>query len=152
MGDVDESFGGEDPFNIFNNIFQQHMQSFMNMNYENDINVNSIFNNIPGFHNLAEESPFGNIHIRVHTFPVNSSERINNKCSNNESDNESVEDIHFGGIFNKLFSKSTNKIEKMNKQKIIYNKPDPIYYDLTVSLSDIYNEKKRNNNISKKIC
>jgi DnaJ-class molecular chaperone len=68
MGNVDEQFGGEDPFSVFNNIFKQHMGSFMNMNYENEINLGDIFSNLSG----VNESPFpfgGNVQFRVHTFP-----------------------------------------------------------------------------------
>ena len=46
MGSVDESFDGEDPFFVFNNIFQQHMSNFMNMKYDDNINLGNILRNI----------------------------------------------------------------------------------------------------------
>jgi len=63
----DFDFGDDlnDPFSVFNDIFQQHMNQFMNMKYEDDINVGSIFNHLSGGKHSV---PFGNVHIRVHTF------------------------------------------------------------------------------------
>ena len=49
MGIVDGNFGDEDPFSVFNSIFKQHVSSFMNMNYDNDVNIGNIFSNISGF-------------------------------------------------------------------------------------------------------
>jgi DnaJ-class molecular chaperone len=164
MGDVDDNFGGEDPFNVFNEIFQQHINSFMNMKYDNNINVNSIFNNIPGFQNIGSNMPFGNVHVRVHTFPVdvmNNNNRINNNSNHEYDTDDDVEEIGIGEIFNKLFNgnktKSNNNIEKeifkketIEKPRIIYNKPDDIVYDINVSLEDIYNFKKKKIVISRK--
>jgi DnaJ-class molecular chaperone len=72
MGSTDDDFDGfdgmEDPFAVFNNIFKQHLSSFMNMQYDKDINISNIFSNLSG---VSQDSlPFGNVHIRVHTFPT----------------------------------------------------------------------------------
>ena len=167
MGSVDDNFGDEDPFNVFNNIFQQHMNSFMNMKYENDINVNDIFSNLTGM--KGKSMPFGNIHVRVHTFPndiLDSNQRINNNSSFNEFHNfsnffeqdeedDDVEDINIGGIFSKFFNKNvktkeTFKQEVPIKTKILYDKPDDIIYDIKVSLEDIYENNKKKITITRK--
>ena len=125
LGDIDDSYADmEDPFHVFNNIFQQHMQSFMNMQYDDNININSIINNIPGFQNA--DLPFGNFHIRVHTFPVDVTNQFiktnehnyeyNNYQSNNnhkninknEDDEDYAEDINIGSMFSNLLHKFTN--------------------------------------------
>ena len=152
IGVVDENFMGEDPFSVFNNIFQQHINTFMNMKYEKDINIGGIFSNMSG---LPEESfPFGNVHVRVHTFPADVfqfNERIDDDY---EEQTENIQS-NIGNLFDKLFqNKNKNNFVSNNnnikqKNKIIYNKPDDIIYDITVSLSDIYNEKKKKINISR---
>ena len=152
MGSVDDNFMGEDPFAVFNNIFQQHINTFMNMKYEKDINIGGIFSNMSG---LPQESfPFGNVHVRVHTFPADVfqfNERIDDEY---EDQPENIQS-NIGNLFDKLFqNKNKNKNNFVNnnikqKNKIIYNKPDDIIYDITVSLSDIYNEKKKKINISR---
>ena len=182
MGNVDETFGNEDPFSVFNNIFQQHMGSFMNMKYDNDINLGNIFSNMSG---LSEESfPFGNIHIRVHTFPTDinndicnnsynsrKDEYANNRRIDDEDDDyrDDVEDIDFspniGSIFNNLFKnmKNKNKNDILRKKtgakpetkpeiktKILYDKPENIIYNITVSLRDIYNLKMKKITIMRK--
>lgn len=159
MGDFDDSFEGEDPFNIFNNIFQQHMNSFMNMKYENDINVNSIFENIPGFQNMSGSFPFGNVHIKLHTFPVDISNNIEQDLYDNISNNN--DGLPFNKLFENLFSKknksnkTTNKItnkinDKINTQKIIYNKPDTIIYNINVDLAEIYEGDTKKITINRK--
>jgi DnaJ-class molecular chaperone len=147
MGVVDENFMGEDPFFVFNNIFQQHINTFMNMKYEKDINIGGIFSNMSG---LPQESfPFGNVHVRVHTFPTevfHYNETLNNDDNyNDESENMKS---NIGNLFEKLFQNKNNSVKNnlqnnKKKNKIIYNKPDDIVYDITVSLSDIYNEKNK---------
>jgi len=143
MGFVDENNIGEDPFSVFNSIFKQHMNSFMNMKYENDINIGEILGNISG---IRENSfPFGNVHVRVHTFPTEVfqfNERIDDEY--NEY-NEYDEQPNMGHLFNKLFQNKEEK-NKEKKNKIIYDKPNDKVYDISVTLADIYNEKK------KKIC
>jgi len=141
LGNIDDEI--EDPFHVFNNIFQQHVQSFMNMQYDDSININSIINNIPGFQNT--DLPFGNVHIRVHTFPVDISNNSSNPMLNNifrdmskerkvtfeneyndDNDNNDVEDINIGGIFSNLFNRFKNQSSKRensnNKREYINNK------------------------------
>jgi len=178
MGSIDDNFGTEDPFNIFNNIFQQHMNTFMNMKYENDINVNDIFSNLTGMQ--GNSMPFGNIHVRVHTFSTDifeGNQRINNNNSFNDDhkfsnifsnfykeedeDSQDTEDINIGGLFSKFFnakketkqsnySKETSKPEVPTKTKILYEKPDDIVYDIKVSLEDIYENNKKKITITRK--
>ena len=124
MGNIDDNFMGEDPFSVFNSIFQQHINSFMNMKYEKDINIGGIFTNMSGF--SEENFPFGNVHVRVHTFPTDEEENINEN------------------IFDKLFTKKNKFVKNIKK-----GKPDDIVYDVTVSLSDIYNENKKKMSISR---
>lgn len=157
MGDIDNNFDGEDPFNAFNNIFQQHMSTFMNMKYDDDINVNNIFSNLTGM--KGNNIPFGNIHVRVHTFPtdINNNSRINNEnkgfsnifnniFDNNNDDDSIAEDVNIGSIFTKIF----NKKMKKNENTILYNKPDDTIYNIEVSLEDIYEMNKKKITISRK--
>jgi DnaJ-class molecular chaperone len=165
IGDVDDNFNDiEDPFHIFNNIFQQHMQSFMNMQYDNNININSIINNIPGFQNA--ELPFGNVHVRVHTFPVDISNNSQNPLLNNifnmnnteknwnenDNDDDDVEDINMGDIFSKLFGKlkQNKKNTKLKKEEYICIKPPDIVYNIEVSLSEIYEQDNKKITINRK--
>lgn len=150
MGNVDDNFTGEDPFSVFNNIFQQHINTFMNMKYEKDIDIGGIFGNMTG---LPQDSfPFGNVHVRVHTFP---SEVFQFNETIDNDNNDACENIqsNIGNLFEKIFQKK-NKLNKIinnqknfqqNKQKnkIMYNKPDDIVYDISVTLSDIYNKKMK---------
>jgi DnaJ-class molecular chaperone len=169
VGSVDDTFGGvEDPFAVFNDIFRSHINNFMNMKYENDINLGNIFSNMSG---MPEKSfPFGNVHVRVHTFTddlynVPNNDKINSLYNdsrridddedfenNSEDDNRFVKP-NLGNIFNNLFNKG-NKIHSEEKTKIktkiIYNKPDSIIYNITVSFSDIYNMKKKKITIMRK--
>jgi DnaJ-class molecular chaperone len=140
-GIIDNDQFGEDPFNNFNEIFKEHINNFMNMKYENDININNIFSNITG---SSAGFPFSNIHVKVHTFPTDifNSENI-------KDIDESSFDNPFS-IFNKIFSKeniseniSEKNINKNINQKIIYNKPETIVYNINVSLEDIYKFEKK---------
>jgi len=141
IGSVDDNFEGDDPFSVFNNIFKDHINSFMNMKYENDINIGNIFGNMSGMSNS-----FGNIHIKVHTFPTD--------INLNESEN--IEDDFFPKITS-LFNKSNNlnnlnnlnKMTDKKKVKILHNKPDDIIYKINVTLADIYNLIKKNITISR---
>lgn len=155
MGSVDETFGDvEDPFSVFNEIFRSHINNFMNMKYENDINLSNIFSNMSG---MPEKSfPFGNVHVRVHTFTndiYNDNKRIDDE-ENLEDEDEFVKPS-LGNIFNNLFNKNNkNHVEENIKTKIktklIYNKPENIVYNITVTFSDIYNMKKKKITIMRK--
>lgn len=133
IGVVDENFSGEDPFSVFNNIFQQHINTFMNMKYEKDIDIGGIFSNMSG---IPQDSfPFGNIHVKVHSFP----KEVFHFNEEIEDEDENIKS-NIGNLFDKLFPKK-------DKNKIMYNKPDDIVYNINVSLSDIYNEKMKKINI-----
>jgi DnaJ-class molecular chaperone len=130
LGSVDESFDGEDPFFVFNNIFQQHIGSFMNMRYDDDINVGNIFGMPQG------AFPFNNIHVRVHTFPTDifQQQQMPQHEAHKENIKNADEDIpHIKNIFKNLFK----------DKKVIHGKPDNIIYNVNVSFADIYNMKKK---------
>ena len=150
MGSVDESFNGEDPFFVFNNIFQQHMSNFMNMNYDDNINLGNIFGNMTGMPDGA--FPFGNIHVRVHTFPTDifpQNEKIFDNTSFQESNEEEFNEMpNLPNILKNLFNK--NKINKESPIKIINGKPDNLIYNITVNLKDIYNKKNKKITILRK--
>ncbi len=176
MGNVDGEIGIDDPFSVFNEIFQQHINTFMNMKYEDDVDINNILGSIPGMHDV--NLPFGNIHIKVHTFPTNMGifENIRNGSSDKNKygeyeDDDDAEDINIGSFFSNIFKKKKdNKYQRKNtdnnryeridenmnerkekiKTKIIYNKPESMVYDIKVSLADIYNMKKKTIVITRK--
>jgi DnaJ-class molecular chaperone len=149
MGNTEDfNFGGEDPFSVFNNIFQQHLSTFMNMKYENDINVDNIFSSLSGG-KMNSPFSFGNVHIKVHTFSdkdfTNPFDMMNNSTNpfdimNNTE--EIDEDTYYKNLSkNKKSSKHTNKTSlKTNIKK----KPDDIVINIDVSFCDIYNEEKKN--------
>lgn len=143
MGSVDESFDGEDPFFVFNNIFQQHMSNFMNMKYDDNINLGNIFGNMTGMPDGA--FPFGNIHVRVHTFPTDvfsQNDKIFDNTHFQENNQEEFNEMpNLPNILKNLFNK--NKINKEKPIKIINGKPDNLIYNITVNLKDIYNKKNK---------
>ncbi len=144
MDDENDYFGmgeGIDPFNVFNSIFQQHINQFMNMKYERDVDLNQLFEKISG-PNVS--LPFGTslpgVKIQVHTFPMGmgmgmgsffpvSSSSFTNDDMNfireeyvmgGDSD-ESDEDIDgVPNLFSELFrraEKEENKNRKTKKEK-----------------------------------
>ena len=120
MGSADDDFDvGEDPFAVFNSIFKQHLSSFMNMKYDNDVNISNIFSNLSGM--PQRNFPFGNMHIRVHTFPTDMF----------ESSSSRVEDDYEEYVPNEEYSKP---------RKILRDKPDDIVQKVVVSFADIYNK------------
>ena len=151
MGNSDDfNFNGEDPFSVFNNIFQQHLSTFMNMKYENEINVDNILNNLSGG-KMSSPFSFGNVRIKVHTFSENDFKNpfdmmnnssnpfdIMNNLSSNVDDDEIEEDMY---NYNKKSSKHSNKSSKNVKTK---TKPEDIVINIDVSFCDIYNEEKKN--------
>ena len=151
MGMVDESFSGEDPFFVFNNIFQQHMNNFMNMKYDDNINLGNIFGNMTGMQ--SEAFPFGNIHVRVHTFPTDifpQNEKIFDNTEFHENQEEEFNEIpHLKNIFKNLFNKE-KKIDKEKPIQVINLKPDNLIYNITVKFEDIYNKKNKKITIIRK--
>ena len=148
FGNVDDILNGnEDPFSVFNEIFKSHINNFMNMKYENDIDLGNIFSNMSG---IPEKSfPFGNVHVRVHTF-TNDIYNDNRRIDEEEytEDEEPIKN-NFGNIFSNLFKNKNKKpnieekVKTITKTKIIYSKPESIIYNINVSFSDIYNMKKK---------
>ena len=149
----DFNFGGEDPFSVFNNIFKQHLSTFMNMKYENEINVDNIFNNLSGG-KMNSPFSFGNVHIKVHTFSdsdfknpfdmMNNSSNpfdiMNNLSSN--TDDEIDEDVY--NNLNKNLSKNKKSSKHSNKSSLnIKKKPEDIVINLEINFCDIYNEEKK---------
>ena len=134
MGIVDGNFGDEDPFSVFNSIFKQHVNSFMNMNYDNDVNIGNIFSNISGM--PKSSFPFGNVHVKVHTFQTDLDPNYD------DEENDDVFRPNIGNLFKNIFNKKSNKTKNI-ETKILYDKPENIVYNLNVSLADIYNLKKK---------
>jgi DnaJ-class molecular chaperone len=139
------NFGDQDPFSVFNSIFQQHLSSFMNMKYENEINVDNILNNLSGG-KMNSPFSFGNVHIKVHTFSendfTNPFDMMNNFASN--INDEIEEDIY--NNLNRKSSKHNNKSSKNNNKQIktkINKKPDDLIINIDIDLCDIYNEEKQ---------
>lgn len=135
MGTVDSNFEGEDPFSVFNSIFKQHVSSFMNMNYDNDVNIGNIFSNISGMHQSA--FPFGNVRVKVHTFQTDLDKEYNGE------EEDDVFRPNIGNLFKNIFKKEQPPQKKNIETKILYNKPENIVYNINVSLGDIYNLKKK---------
>jgi DnaJ-class molecular chaperone len=133
MGTVDGNFEGEDPFSVFNSIFKQHVSSFMNMNYDNDVNIGNIFSNISGMPQSA--FPFGNVRVKVHTFQTDLDEQYNDE-------NDDVFRPNIGNLFKNIFKKKPSETKNI-ETKILYDKPENIIYNINVSLADIYNLKKK---------
>ena len=131
-----EDFGdfGGDPFSVFNSIFKNHMESFMNMKYEKEVNVSNIFSNLSG---MPEDAfSFGNVHIKVHTFPVNNIFEDKRRIDE-DGDADFDEDDDNNNPFMGLFGR------KKSEPKIIYQKPDDIIYNVKASFADIYNNEKK---------
>jgi DnaJ-class molecular chaperone len=147
MGSFDETMdfgGGPDPFSVFNSIFKQHVESFMNMQYENDINLGNIFSNFSGM--PQNNFPFGNVHIKVHTFTPDidksrkSTDILNDIMRSQSSDYIREEQYeHF---------KQEKSVQKPIT-KIIYNKPEDKVYTVKVTYADIYNKIHKKVNISR---
>jgi len=133
MGSFDETMdfgGGPDPFSVFNSIFKQHVESFMNMQYENDINIGNIFSNFSGM--PQNNFPFGNVHIKVHTF---STDNLENAFQQPFQNLNNIQEY--------------TEVKPSSPPKIIYNKPFDKVYNVKVSYSDIYNKIQKKVNISR---
>ena len=136
FGNNDEQFSG-DPFSAFNDIFNQHMSSFMNMNYEKEINIGDILSNLAGFSNFNSSSNFDipnmpNIHVKFHTMHKNPFSFSQHNVENVESE------------YN--YNNNNNNNNNYQEEKIIYADevpPEDIIINLDVSLEEIYSKKKR---------
>ncbi len=155
-----------DPFVVFNSIFQQHMNTFMNMRYEKSFDMNDILHKFAdpqtasAFSGLSGLSGFGGlpgIQIKVHTFPMHSTlneddiEMLKdnfifmdaNNNSDREYDNDDDDENEGFDMFSTLFkglNKKGKKGKKKIEQKIIYDKPEDIIINVKVSLKDILNK------------
>jgi len=168
--------GPIDPFHVFNSIFQQHMNSFMNMHYEKDINLNDIFQNISShsrFTHFPGFQAFPNVKIQVHTVPVfkQSSDMV---FVDEDSDEDYDEDdypqtlpsilsslLHSNlSPHSKKHKKEKKKIKKekikhlnenqnQSQPQIIDRKPENIEICVRVSCKDILNKEKKNIDIER---
>jgi DnaJ-class molecular chaperone len=143
MGSADDDFDGfdgmEDPFAVFNSIFKQHLSSFMNMQYDKDINISNIFSNLSG---VSQDSlPFGNVHIRVHTFPTDVFEINQQPQFFNLNDLQQQQHQYENNNY-------SEKIHSFPAENIIYDKPADINEKTVVSFADIYNKLTKKINIS----
>ena len=130
-GNTDDNFV-DDPFSMFNDIFSTHMNNFMNMNYENSINLNDILSGLSGFSSSNVQIPnIPNIHFKVHTFSSrkenNPFQNINNNIKNNISSNNNFRN---------------NDTDSINEQTL-FKKPDDIHINFDVSLEEIYSQEKK---------
>lgn len=139
MGSFDETMdfgGGSDPFSVFNSIFKQHVESFMNMQYENDINLGNIFSNFSGM--PQNNFPFGNVHIKVHTFSHQFDDARKDNLEN-----------PFQQSFQNLNNNIQDELKPPSPPRIIYNKPIDKVYTVKVTYADIYNKIVKKVNISR---
>lgn len=159
MGSFDETIdfgGGPDPFSVFNSIFKQHVESFMNMQYENDINLGNIFSNFSGM--PQNNFPFGNVHIKVHTFSPDIGRASQRTTEEQRFPMNNLNDI-MGSSSSDYFREDQYQPIKQHKQqfvettsftpKIIYNKPVDKVYTVKVTYADIYNKILKKVNISR---
>ena len=129
MGMVDENFMHEDPFSVFNQIFQQHMGGFMNMKYDDNVNIGNIFSNVSGMPHGA--FPFGNVHVRVHTFPTDVFQHNIEQSHNFEQNEEDLPNMpNISHIFNNIFKNKDNK--KNGELEMINGKKDNKVYNIDV--------------------
>ncbi len=156
-----------DPFVVFNSIFQQHMNSFMNMRYEKSFDMNDILHKFAdpqtasAFSGLGGLSGFGGlpgIQIKVHTFPMHSTldeddiEMLKDNfvfmdSKDEQSGDEDEDDENGFDVFSSLFKGMNKRGKKNGKKKIqkqvVYDKPEDIIINVKVSLKDILNEEKK---------
>jgi len=155
MGSFDETMdfgGGSDPFSVFNSIFKQHVESFMNMQYENDINLGNIFSNFSGM--PQNNFPFGNVHIKVHTFSPDIGRAFSNSSHDSKKDNLHLHPQSSNYINEEQYQHNKQQEQQFTQTiqsppKIIYNKPEDKVYTVKVTYADIYNKILKKVNISR---
>ena len=126
----------------------------------NNENIHSFMNNSDIFDSLNNNMMNGNIHIKVHTFPMNNNIDSGSKkfglgssflkngikslfsMFNQDDDNERLNDDY------QKYDK--NNVNETVKETLIYHKPENIIYNIKVSLADIYNMKKKKLVITRK--
>lgn len=154
MGDA-EFFGmGEDvdPFMMFNSIFQQHLDTFMNMRYEKEVDLNGLLNAMGGQSGMPFGTSLPGVKIQVHTFPMGGfvpvqSFQMDGDHIREEYDLDSEDEGRVPELFKHLFGRMEKekkvKKKKMIKEKVIRERPDDIQITVKVTLKDILkNEKK----------
>jgi DnaJ-class molecular chaperone len=156
----DDFFGmgeGIDPFHVFNSIFQNHMNQFMNMHYEKNVDLNHLFGQIGGT-NIPFGASFPNVKIQVHTIPIATSNLsqddlmfIQKEYGEGEDWEEDEDDFPRGvpSFFSNIFKRGKKKKEKKSKQIekekeiILREKPEEIRFHVKVSLKDILQESMK---------
>ena len=124
----------EDPFSMFNDIFSSHMNNFMNMNYEQDINLNDILGNLSGFSNSNINIPMmPNIHFKFHTF--------SNKDSPDPNIFKNIHDQQDNSSFFDNIDQSTSSNTSFTTN--ILDQPEDICLDIDVSLEEICSQEKK---------
>ena len=136
----------DDPFETFNNIFNEHLSNFMNMgmNYEKDININNILNNLTGINNFN----IPDVHLKFQTYQTNSDEKIENDSNDNilikpDTIYKEVK-IKLDEIYKKKEKEiKISRIRKKNNKYIEKDKKIKIYlYDDEIFLENFGNEKE----------
>ncbi len=159
----DDFFGmGEniDPFHIFNSIFQNHVNQFMNMHYEKNVDLNHLFGKIGGA-NIPFGASFPNVKIQVHTIPISTSNLseddlmfIQKEYGEGEDWEEDEDDFPRGipSFFSNILKRGKKKKEKREKKSkqiekekeiIVREKPEEIRFHVKVSLKDILQESTK---------
>lgn len=142
----------DDPFETFNNIFNEHLSNFMNMgmNYEKDINLNNIINNLTGINNLN----IPDMHLKFQTYQKNSNDKIQNNDINNDMNNNNMLikpdtiykdiDITLEEIYEKKQKEiKVGRLRKKNNKYINREKKVNIYlYDDEIFLEGLGDEKE----------
>jgi len=160
----DDYFGmgeGIDPFHVFNSIFQNHMNQFMNMHYEKNVDLNHLFTKIGGT-NIPFGASFPNVKIQVHTVPLSTSSFtkddlmfIQKEYGEGDDWEEDEDDFPQGipNLFSNIFKRGQRKKEKKEKKQkeskqiereIVWReKPEEIRFHVKVSLKDILEESTK---------
>lgn len=125
-----------DPFFVFNSIFQQHMNTFMNMKYEKSFDMNDLFNQtntgLGGLSNLANLGSLPGIQIKVHTFPMHSQldeenmefEFIDESDGYMDMGGDDEDEGYGGGVSFSGFSNILKNLAGSAKQTIKKNRED----------------------------
>lgn len=134
----------EDPFETFNNIFNDHLSNFMNMGmkYEKEINLNHIINNLTGM--KAFNVP--DVHFKFQTYQKNNNEKIEVENKLNIKPNTIYKDIcvtleeiyckkEKEIIINRTRLKNNKYVKKDKKIKIFI-------YDDEILLENVGDEKE----------
>ena len=165
FGNIDDNdfHFDEDPFKMFNSIFEEHLNQFKDMNYENSFDIGGIINKLSGFNmESVFNIPIPSVNVKVKSYNNNNNrENINNIFTNLTSKLDNNNSSSIGNIFNNLTGKLDKNEEKINnilnnlsinsvinpelesESNLIKEVIDDIVIHLDVSISDIYNNKTR---------